>query len=115
MKPRLSFLTLETPDVERTAAFYRDLGIELSAEQHGGPVHYAFTTAGPVEFYPVSENDGGNGVMLGLDTDDLDALLAKIDPVMILKPIQTVAGFRRFIVRDPDGRRVYVREVMPTS
>ena len=111
MTARLSFLTIETPDVERTARFYRELGIDLSQEQHDGPVHYAFTTAGPVEFYPVREADAGNGVMLGLDTDDLDAMLAKIEPAAILKPAQTVAGSRRFIFRDPDGRRVYVREV----
>ncbi len=113
--PHLSFLTLETRDIERTAQFFRDLGIALSAEQHGGPVHYAFTSTGPVEFYPVTGDEGGIGVMLGIDTDDLDGLLAKIDPATILKPIAVYAGHRRFIFRDCDGRRVYVRENLSAS
>ena len=111
MQPRLSFLTIETPDIEATAKFYRDLGVELYTEREYGPKHYNFMQPVPAEFYPVPDGEGGNGVMLGIDTDDLDALLAKIDPAAVIKPVGIYAGVRRFIFRDPDGRRVYVREV----
>ncbi len=50
----LSYAVLYVSDLDASARFYRALGLDLLAEQHGGgPIHYSCDLAGTVlELYP---------------------------------------------------------------
>src|SRR3712207_2281968 len=76
---------LVTEDVERLAAFYRDmLGLPLEREEHGDlPVHYGFDIGAthlgihPPESFGRSKARSG-GTVFAVEVDDLDAWLERL-------------------------------------
>lgn len=109
----IAFITFFTQDIERTADVYRLLGLNFIAEQHGaGPVHLACVGERLVlEIYP-GEDAACPGVMVGLDVANLDQVRANVleAGVPIWRDIDVVAGVRRMIVTDPEGRKILIRE-----
>lgn len=105
---------------ERTAAFYRALGVDLEHEEHDdGPVHYA-AELGPVQLaIYAAESAGraptrraGGGCFAGFYVDALDdtrTTLAGIGSPLLSEHGEMPWGCR-IVVADPDGRPVEVNQ-----
>jgi lactoylglutathione lyase len=112
--PRLAFVTWFSTDPQLAASFYACFGITFRQEQHGsGPVHFAFTSEGLViELYPTKEATlpQGSGTMVGFQVADADnaAAVARTNGFSIIEDVKATAMGRRVIVRDPDGRQVFL-------
>ena len=111
--PRVNLLVLRCRDLERSRSFYELLGFRFTAHAHGaGPTHYAYETPDFVfELYPAPSDDYVDQTGVGISTADLQQLhqqLAKagVNPGSIKQnPWGTT-----FVVRDPDGRRVELKQ-----
>lgn len=114
--PHVDAVVLHCADLERSAGFYRELGLPLKHEDHGGgPVHYA-CELGPVHFALFAAGAGGEALargtagagMVGLQVASVEdayarALAAGGEGVQ--EPDDFPWG-RRALVKDPDGRVV---------
>ncbi|MER9798828.1 VOC family protein [Mesorhizobium sp. M0142] len=112
--PSLAFVTWFSADPRSAAAFYANFGIVFRQEQHGsGPIHFAFQGQGlAIELYPANEGTTaeGAGTMIGFEVTDADeaASAAKANGFGIIADVKATAMGRRVIVRDPDGRQVFL-------
>jgi lactoylglutathione lyase len=112
--PRLAFITWFSTDPRLAASFYACFGITFRQEQHGcGPIHFAFEGEGLViELYPAKEaaSPQGSGTMVGFEVADADnaAAVARSNGFNIVGDVEVTAMGRRVIVRDPDGRQVFL-------
>jgi len=118
VKPILVF---RNADLEKTRLFYEALGLTLVRELHEGcPPHYACDFGGAlIEFYPASAKspsvEPGQDLLMIFEVDRFDLVLdvcrqlrLKREPLTIYDPVRQL---RVMTVRDPDGRRVHVREI----
>lgn len=112
MSARLNLLVLRVADLERAAAFYRELGLDFARHAHGkGPEHLAAEGEGLVfELYPATEqHPASSSARLGFAVDDVDAAFAKLTAVPGAKgvsPPKDSEWGRRAVVADPDQHRV---------
>lgn len=123
----LGSLILFAADVERTAAFYRALGVALESEQHGdGPVHhtcalgsthfavFAARGDGPAQDdgAPARDHRAAGAQFFGLTVSDLDATFhaAHALGAEVVQEPRSYSWGRRALVRDPDGRVVELFE-----
>jgi lactoylglutathione lyase len=112
--PSLAFVTWLSADPRSAAAFYAHFGIIFRQEQHGsGPIHFAFQGEGfAIELYPASEGTtpGGAGVTIGFEVANADeaASVAKANDFGIIADVKATATGRRVVIRDPDGRQVFL-------
>jgi len=110
-------LILKTADLEGTRRFYASLGLDLVEERHeGGPTHHSCDFGGLlVEFYPSKApvRPGGDSLLI-VEVEDFDRFLAESaalgTPLEAVAVIDAASGTRAATARDPDGRRVRVRE-----
>ena len=107
----LNLLVLRSADIEATRAFYELLDLTFTRHAHGsGPEHFAHEDErGVFEIYPVKAGGSSDNVGLGFGVDDLAAAherFASYRP----GPIQQTDWGRSFVVRDPDGRRVEIKQ-----
>jgi catechol 2,3-dioxygenase-like lactoylglutathione lyase family enzyme len=109
----LNLLVLRCRDLERSRAFYERLGLSFTSHAHGkGPTHYAHETPNFVlELYPEPSPDYTDQTALGFAVDDLAALHAQLasDNLGPSDITQNPWG-TTFIIRDPDGRRVELKQ-----
>ncbi|TPL05054.1 MULTISPECIES: VOC family protein [unclassified Mesorhizobium] len=107
----ISFVTIFAQDIERTAAIYRLLGFEFVTEQHGsGPEHLACAGGATVlEIYP-GKDVASPGIMIGVNVANLDHARARMLAAGIPLWRDAEPGMRRIIVKDPEGRSIFVRE-----
>lgn len=105
-------------DPERTARFYRALGLPLEEERHDdGPLHYACDVGGAhIAVYGApkakSRPARKHSAMLGFRVANLVKTLGALKRVgakVVVEP-QKVPWGRRAIVQDPDGRKVELNE-----
>ena len=116
---KLNWVTFRVKDMERSVAFYTNcLGMEI-ASRFGGAGHEIVmlgSADGPkVELLcdPDAKFDQpGAGVSIGLETADLDALVASLkkEGHTITGPIQPAPQVRFFFVTDPDGYTIQLIE-----
>ncbi|MER8386107.1 hypothetical protein NKH14_11345 [Mesorhizobium sp. M1380] len=112
--PSLAFVTWFSADPRSAAAFYANFGIVFRQEQHGsGPIHFAFQGQGlAIELYPANEGmmTEGAGTMIGFEIADADeaASAAKANGFGVIADVKATAMGRCVIVRDPDGRQVFL-------
>ena len=111
---RLNILVLRCGDMEKSKGFYECFGMTFERHTHGnGPSHYASEDDASVfEIYPQATSAIGDLTGLGFDASDLSETAAKLvrqgsQP----GPIKENPWGKTFVVRDPDGRRVEVKEV----
>ena len=107
----LNLLVLRSPDIERTSRFYEYFGMTFTRHAHGaGPEHFAHEDErGVFEIYPAKQGDAPDKTGLGFAVDDLvdmHAKLARYQP----QAISENQWGKTFVVRDPDGRRVEVKQ-----
>jgi len=95
---RMNLLVLYTAHLEECRAFYSELGLEFTAEQHGdGPEHYAAVLADGtvIELYPArAGRETGDALRLGLGL-----IIDSAKAGTLLAP-------GRRTLTDPDGRTV---------
>ncbi len=116
---RLNWVTIKVSDMEKSLHFYTQLlGLEVAAK-FGGPEHQ-IVMLGKAEdakvelvFEPGAKTQNpGNGVSFGLETDNLDQLVAllKEQGKAVSGPVAPNPGIRFFFVQDPDGYTVQLIE-----
>ena len=109
--PTPNLLVIRSPDIERSVAFYRALGMEFKLHSHGkGPKHYASETRGFVfEIYPQrDEKSHTTSTRIGFNVESVDhslKMLADLD-VEIVTPAKDSEWGRCAVVRDLDGHAV---------
>lgn len=116
----MASLVLFAASPAATMTFYRAVGLELEAEDHGErPVHFA-TELGPVHFaiYPAevagraSERRSGGSVFPGFYVESLDRAaeaLARVGAPMLTDHQEMPWGCR-LVTEDPDGRAVEINQ-----
>jgi catechol 2,3-dioxygenase-like lactoylglutathione lyase family enzyme len=115
----LGALVLYAPDMQKTAEFYRTLGIPLEEDHGEGPLHYA-TESGSVHYAVYPARSPGSAparhspgdIFHGFYVDSLDAVSGRwkaIDAPM-LSDHEVMPWGCRFVARDPDGRAVEVNQ-----
>lgn len=110
----MSLLVLRSPDIERTAQFYRLLGVHFERERHGGgPEHFAGQVGSVVfEIYPQGEGADTVGVRLGFQVASVDAAVEAArqnSETVLASPRRSRWGYCA-VLADPDGRRVEIGE-----
>jgi lactoylglutathione lyase len=111
----LNLVVIPAGDIQRSAAFYRSLGLSFVAEKHGaGPEHFAAELGGTVlEIYPRQAVEGISGpARIGfrvMSVDDTVRKLRSLGEHVVSGPKDSAWG-RRAILRDPDGHRVEISE-----
>lgn len=114
--PSLNLVVLRVTDVEASASFYRQLGLQFAQHRHGnGPEHYAAETPGGVfELYALSnELEASKGTRIGFCVPSVDEAVAKVrplSPASILSEPKPSEWGKRAVIADPDGHRVELTE-----
>ena len=109
--PIANLLVIRSPDIDRAATFYQQMGMLFERHAHGkGPEHYASDICGFVfEIYPQrNADDVTTNTRIGFSVDDVDGvinLLREIDATIVTEPTNTEWG-RRAVVMDFDGHTV---------
>jgi hypothetical protein len=107
----LRLVVIRSQDIERSAEFYRTIGLDLVKHRHGtGPEHFAAEQYGWVfEVYPETVKSGSTrGARVGFNVSDLDLVIDKLQrsgSAIVTQPTESEWG-RRAVVIDPDGHRV---------
>ena len=115
----LSLLVVYSDDLERASRFYRVLGLDLVAEQHGkGPRHFS-CQVGPTlfELYPAGERQTSGTLRFGLAVSDVDSVVsiaAEHGGSIVTAAVDSPWG-RRAVVADPDGNRVELNQAVSHS
>jgi catechol 2,3-dioxygenase-like lactoylglutathione lyase family enzyme len=119
--PRLFGVTIQAPEVEETADFYREVvGLELCGERHGeGPLHYhagwGFPERGLMfSLFPGVSSDAHHLAFL---VDDLDAAYdralergVQVEAAPAENDIGSPPGWRDCVLRDPAGNLVTLHQ-----
>lgn len=110
----LNLLLLRCRDLEACRGFYESLGLRFSKHAHGaGPDHYSHEDErGVFELYPAVGDDVRDATGLGFGFTDLDDVFSRLTAAghRPRPPRQNPWG-RTFVVRDPDDRRVEIKEL----
>lgn len=105
----LSLIVIRVANVERSAAFYSELGLTFVAEQHGqGPVHYS-TQIGPtlLELYPASKKYPVTSTRLGFTVHSIENIFKRWQQSGYNICSQTKDSQKNHtVVQDPDGHRI---------
>lgn len=110
-KVSCNLLVIRSSDIDRSAQFYRALGLDFARHTHGAdPVHYAFESAGHTfEIYPLGENvPATSSTRIGFSVESVDEVYAALLAAGgegISSPRNSRWGLRA-VVADPDGHRV---------
>ncbi len=109
--PRLNLVVLRSTDIDRAAAFYREMGLLFTRHSHGsGPEHYSSEASGVVfELYPATPKlPSTTSTRVGFRVDSVDEvvpLLSSLGAEVISHPTDSEWG-RRAVVKDLDGHVV---------
>lgn len=111
----LNLVVIRSTDIDRTADFYRQLGLTFTEERHGnGPRHFAAILDGLVlEIYPARDaTQVDSSTRLGFGTTEFAAVMHRLiqsGAEFSESPADPVYGGRA-VARDPDGRKVEIRK-----
>ena len=112
MKVKRIMSNTATSDVNKAAAFYRDiLGLELLMD-HGWFQTYGSDEKMTVQVSFGSEGGSGTSVPdLSIEVDNMEAALARFKEANVpieYGPVSEPWGVRRFYVRDPFGKLINI-------
>lgn len=114
-EPQLNLVVIRSADPERTASFYRELGLTLVKHAHGtGPEHFACESGHAVfEIYPATKSAAPTtGVRLGFRVADVDEACKRALAAggsVVSAPAMSPWG-RRAVINDVDGSRIELNE-----
>ncbi|BBI51814.1 hypothetical protein HORIV_42350 [Vreelandella olivaria] len=105
---KLNLLVLRCKELEKSKQFYELLGFTFVKEKHGGgPSHYSSQDAGFVfELYPLAENETIGNTRVGFSVSRIPEGLSQVATATQNES----NGKQIYIVRDPDGRKIELRE-----
>lgn len=109
--PHLNLVVLRSPDIDRAADFYRQMGLLFTRHSHGtGPQHFSSEVSGIVfEIYPLTATSPPTtGTRIGFRIDSVDEvvpMLVELGAVVLTHPTDSEWG-RRAVVKDLDGHVV---------
>ena len=109
---KLNLLVLRCRDLECSRLFYEILGLHFVKHAHGtGPEHYSHEDSrGVIELYPAANSQDDTAI--GFAAADLLGLHASfLSAGFLPEPLQNQPWGRTFVVRDPDQRRVEVKQI----
>lgn len=112
---RCNLVVLRSRDLDRAAAFYSALGLDMSRHAHGsGPVHLTYENAGHVfEIYPLEQDSlATTATRIGFSVSSVVetyAALLVAGGQSVSAPKSSAWG-KRAVVSDPDGHRVELTE-----
>ena len=112
MKIKRIITNIETQQVEKADAFYRDvLGLELMMDL-GWIRTYGSNTKMTVHLSIASEGGSGTAVPdISIEVDDLELALSRVKKAnieIIYGPESEPWGVRRFYIRDPFGKLINI-------
>jgi predicted enzyme related to lactoylglutathione lyase len=110
----LNLLVLRCRDTDAARAFYECFGMTFTKHAHGGgPEHSAHEDErGVFELYPAAADAPPDRTRLGFAVEDLDGAAWRLGKAGFAPaPAADLPWGRTFVVRDPDGRRVEVKQV----
>lgn len=112
MKVLRIIANIETADVQKADAFYRDLlGLDLAMDQ--GWIR-TYTSKAKMNVQVSFASEGGSGTPLpelSIEVDDLDEALQRLKQAALpieYGPAEEPWGVRRFYVRDPFGKLINI-------
>jgi len=111
----LNLLVLRCRDIEASRRFYEVLDLRFEAHAHGdGPRHYACEDErGVLELYPAATPAAGDKTGVGFASPDIEAVSARLAAAGFQpQPPRVNPWGRTFVVRDPDDRRVEIKEAI---
>jgi catechol 2,3-dioxygenase-like lactoylglutathione lyase family enzyme len=109
----LNLLVLRCRDLEASRRFYEALDLRFTKHAHGsGPEHLAHEDErGVFELYPAAGTEPGDRTGLGFGFHDLDKMFNRLqESGFSPQPIRQNPWGRTFVVRDPDDRRVELKQ-----
>lgn len=104
----LDLIVIYTHDINALRSFYETLGVSFELEKHGsGKAHYAGQLGELVlELYPTRKEI--TRTRLGFLVDDIDSVIASIGS----RYVDTYSSQdQHAVLRDPDGRKVELRQI----
>lgn len=112
---RINLIVIRVADIERSACFYRALGLALTREKHGtGPEHYSADLEGTIfELYLRSpDQEGTSRVRLGFTVDQLDRVVnaCLTAGARLVEPVKESPWGRRAVIEDLDGHKIELTE-----
>ena len=119
---KFNWVTFKVRDLEKSLFFYNEL-LKLDISARFGSGEHQIVMLGKADEAKIElltepntliENPG-NGVSIGLETENLDALIdvLKAHDFKVIGPISPIPQMRFFFVTDPDGYTVQLIEEMP--
>lgn len=103
---------LSSADLDRTAAFYQRLGLQVTGRYDG----YLVLNAGPAEMHFTSVGDLAAPGQAFVHVTDAGRLWKQLKSAAVpgIGPVQEQPhGLREFVVTDPDGNRIRVGSPIP--
>ena len=104
--PKLNLIVLRSQKISQLLNFYESLGLKFTEEQHEeGPIHYSTNqNSMTFELYPANKHYQDN-IMLGFTISNLEKTIQETKTT-----IHKRISKRTIIVKDPDGRLVYLTQ-----
>lgn len=105
---KISLLVLRCKDIEISKTFYEQLGLVFVKEKHGnGPEHYSSENDGVVfELYPNKDVAPNDNSRIGFKVGDIEKI---VNTISIISTYQS-NNSTTYIVADPDGRKIELKE-----
>lgn len=108
---QINLVVIRAADMDRSAQFYRLLGLDFTKHRHGkGLEHYASETGLVVfEIHPrQNETENSLGLRIGFQVDSVDEAVTALQDAgaVLISPAKDSPWGRRAVVDDPDGYRV---------
>jgi len=103
---------LPSADLDRTAAFYQALGLQVTGRYDG----YLVLNAGPAEMHFTSDGDVASPGQAFVHVADAGRLWKQLKNAAVagIGPMEDQPhGLREFVVTDPDGNRIRVGSPIP--
>ena len=110
----LNLLVVRCRDLEASRRFYELFDLRFEAEAHGtGPRHYTSQDErGVFELYPATAGAAGDQTGLGFGLSNIESLSARLAADGFQpQPVRLNPWGKTFVVRDPDNRRVEIKEM----
>ena len=107
---RLNHVTLHVSDLERSAAFYRRLGLTQIV---GGTAHYARfqSPEGDATLSLLVAEGAAGGATVHFESDRVDDLVAELKAAGFAfeqDPVDQPYLWREAVLADPDGHRIFI-------